>query len=35
MTEEILREVTMLEYIEEGTSECMLIWAQRVEVQRV
>ena len=34
MTDKILREVTTLENMEEATSECVLSWVQRVEVQR-
>ena len=33
MTNEILREVTTIESIEEATSECVLGWACRVEAQ--
>ena len=35
MIGEILRELTTLKDINEATSDQLLIWAQRVEVQRV
>ena len=35
MTNEILREVGMLEGIEEAISEHVLTWAHRVEAQRI
>ena len=34
ITDKILRKVTILESIEEATSECLLSWVQRVEAQR-
>ena len=34
MTDEILREMTMLENTESATKECMLIWMHIVKVQK-
>ena len=35
MISEILREMSALEYINDATNERILLWAQRVEAQRV